>query len=91
MSIVEYNCDAGAVQLEDYFCSNTAFNFSKNVFTKTEIRVLEKGLDYNQIKNKINLALISRNSSGECILNGIFEMNLLLILLMCHHLHLNRH
>ena len=91
MSIAEYNSDTAAAQLQDYFCSDTAFNFSKNVLTKTEIRALEKGLDYNQIKNKINLAVISRNSSGECILNGIFEMNLLLILLMCHHLHLNRH
>ena len=91
MSIAEYNSDTAAAQLQDYFCSDTAFNFSKNVLTKTEIRALEKGLDYNQIKNKINLAVISRNSSGECVLNGIFEMNLFLILLMCHHLHLNRH
>ena len=86
-----YNSDTGAGQLEDYFCLDTVFNISKNVLTKAEIRVLEKGLDYNHIKNKINLAVISRNSSGECILNGIFEMNLLLILLVCHPLHPNRH
>ena len=40
-------------QLKVYFCSETVFNLSK-VLTETEIKVLEKGLDYVPVQNKVN-------------------------------------
>ena len=36
------------------FCSDTVFNLSKKLLTDTEIRVLEKCLDFSPIQNKIN-------------------------------------
>ena len=40
--------------ISGYFCSDTVFNLSKKVLTDIEIKVLEKGLDYAPIQNKIN-------------------------------------
>ena len=60
-------------RLVGYFCSDTVFNLNKKVLTDTEIRVLEKGLDFAPIQNKINepeLKLILRTSAGECVLNA---------------------
>ena len=37
---------AESSRLKDYFCFKTAFNLSKKVLTETEIKVLEKGLDF---------------------------------------------
>ena len=36
------------------FCSDTVFNLSRKVLTDIEINVLEKGLDFAPIQNKIN-------------------------------------
>ena len=64
-------------RLVGYFCSDTVFNLCKKVLTDTEIRVLEKGLDFAQIQNKINEPeLILRIYAGEYVLNGIFGTNL---------------
>ena len=41
-------------RLEGYFCSDTVFNLSRKVLTDTEIRILEKGLDFVPIQNKTN-------------------------------------
>ena len=41
-------------RLKGYFFSETVFNLSKKVLTEAEIRVLEKGLDYAPIQNKVN-------------------------------------
>ena len=41
-------------RLVGYFCSNTVFNLSRKVLTNIEIKVLEKGLDFAPIQNKIN-------------------------------------
>ena len=41
-------------RLSGYFCSDTVFNLSKRVLSETEIRILEKGLDYAPIQRKIN-------------------------------------
>ena len=41
-------------RLVGYFCSNTVFNLSRKVLTDIEIKVLEKGLDFAPIQNKIN-------------------------------------
>ena len=37
-----------------YFCLDTVFNLSKKVLSDAEIKVVEKGLDYAPVKNKIN-------------------------------------
>ena len=39
--------------LEGYFCSDAIFNLSWKVLTDTEIRILEKGLHFAPIQNKI--------------------------------------
>ena len=41
-------------RLSGYFCSDTVFNLSKRVLSETEIKILEKGLDYAPIQRKIN-------------------------------------
>ena len=41
-------------RLEGYFCSDTVFNLSRKVLTDSENRILEKGLDFVPIQNKIN-------------------------------------
>ena len=41
-------------RISGYFCSGTVFNLSEKVLTDIEIKVLEKGLDYAPMQNKIN-------------------------------------
>ena len=41
-------------RLSGYFCSDTAFNISKKVLSETEIKILEKALDYASMQKKIN-------------------------------------
>ena len=41
-------------RLAGYFCSDAVFNLSHRVLTETEIKVLEKGLDYVPIQKKLN-------------------------------------
>lgn len=40
-------------RLEGYFCSDTAFNLSREVLTKFELQILEKRLDFAAIQSKI--------------------------------------
>ena len=42
------------VPLEEFFCLDTVFNLGRKVLSDTEIRILEKGLDFAPIQNKIN-------------------------------------
>ena len=49
-----HNNSTETSRLKGYFCSETVFNLSKNVLTEAEIKVLEKGLDYGPIQNKVN-------------------------------------
>ena len=44
----------------------TLFNLSKKVLTNIEIKVIEKGLDYAPIKNKINEPELRRDFEGFC-------------------------
>ena len=44
-----------------YFCSDTVFNLSKRVLSDMEIKILEKGLDYAPIQNKINEPELKRD------------------------------
>ena len=41
-------------RLKRTFCSNTVFNLSHKVFTKTEIKVLEQGVDFVPTQKCIN-------------------------------------
>jgi len=41
-------------RIKGNFCSETVFNLSKRDLTNTEIKVLDKGLDFAPIQNKIN-------------------------------------
>ena len=41
-------------RLTGYFCSDTVFNLSDRVLFKSEIRVLEKGLDFVPFQRKVN-------------------------------------
>ena len=41
-------------RLSGYFLSENIFNFDNRVLTDTEIKVLEKGLDFALIQKKIN-------------------------------------
>ena len=41
-------------QASGYFCSDTIFNLSRKFLTDSEIKVLQKGLDYAPIQSKIN-------------------------------------
>ena len=41
-------------RISGYFCSDTVFSLSEKVLIDIEIEVLEKGLDYPPMQNKIN-------------------------------------
>ena len=44
----------GSDRISGYFCSDAVFNLSKKVLSDMEIKILEKGLDYAPIQNKVN-------------------------------------
>ena len=41
-------------RLMEHFCSDTIFNLSHRVLSDTEIKILERGLDFAPIQRKIN-------------------------------------
>ena len=41
-------------RLSGYFCSETVFNLSRTILPDTEIKILEKGLDFALVQRKIN-------------------------------------
>ena len=53
-------------RISGYFCSDTVFNLSEKVLTDIEIKVLEKGLDYAPIQNKINEPELRRDFEEFC-------------------------
>ena len=53
-------------RLRGYFCSDTVFNLSEKVLSDAEIKVLEKGLDYTPIQNKINEPELRRDYEDFC-------------------------
>ena len=53
-------------RLAGYFSWDTVFNLSKKNLSDAEIKVLEKGLDYAPIQNKINEPELRRNSENVC-------------------------
>ena len=63
--------------MKRYFCSKTVFNLSRNVLTKAEIRILEKGLGFATISPglmKVTLRKILMNFLEKWGVNGILEM-----------------
>ena len=74
----------GNDRISGYFCSDTVFNLSKKVLSDMEIKILEKGLDYAPIQNKINEPELRRDF-------GTSEMSQLLHLVSAplSHLSLN--
>ena len=53
MSVTGPSNNTDSTRLTGYFCSETVFNLSNRVLSDAEIKVLEKGLDYAPIQNKI--------------------------------------
>ena len=47
------NC-SDDTRISGYFCSCTSFSLSRMVLSENEIKVLEKGLDFAPIQNKVN-------------------------------------
>ena len=81
-------------RLKGYFYSETVFNLSKKALTEAEIKVLEKGLHYAIIQNKVIESELRSDFEEFCRimhLKGYFPNTLLLILAISHHLHQNRH
>ena len=54
MGVTVSSNNTETTRLIGHFCSDTVFNLIKRVLTDAEISVLEKGLDYAPILNKIN-------------------------------------
>ena len=57
MEVLEETANVSAINktsLSGYFCSDTVFNLSRRVLAEIEIKILEKGLGYAPIQNKIN-------------------------------------
>ena len=57
--------------LTGYFCLDTVFNLSKKVLSDAEIKVLEKGLDYAPIQNKINEPELRKDFENLCRQMGL--------------------
>ena len=47
-------------RLKGYFCSDTVFNLSGTILSESEIKVLEKGLDFAPLQRKVNEPEIMR-------------------------------
>ena len=54
-------------RLKGYFCSDTVFNLSSRVLFKSEIRVLEKGLDFVPFQRKVNETELRKDFEEFCI------------------------
>ena len=54
ISVTGPSNNTDSTRLTGYFCSETVINLSNRALSDAEIKVLEKGLDYAPIQNKIN-------------------------------------
>ena len=74
ISVTEPNSNTNSTRLIGYFCSETifnlsnrtVFNFSNRTLSDAEINILEKGLDYASIQNKINEPELRNDFSEFC-------------------------
>ena len=53
-------------RLKGYFCSDTVFNLSGRVLSESEIKVLEKGLDFASFQRKVNEPELRRDFQEFC-------------------------
>ena len=53
-------------RLRGYFCSDTVFNLSQRVLSETEIKILEKGLDFAPIQRKVNEPELRKDFDDFC-------------------------
>ena len=53
-------------RLKGYFRSDTVFNLSSMVLSESEIKFLEKGLDFAPFQRKVNELELRRDSEGFC-------------------------
>ena len=53
-------------RISGYFCSDTVFNWGHRILTETEIKVLEKGLDYVPVQKEINEPVLIKDFSQLC-------------------------
>ena len=53
-------------RLKGYFCSDTVFNLSGRVLSESEIKVLEKGLDFAPFQRKVNEPELRRDFQEFC-------------------------
>ena len=58
--------NSSSKRIGGYFCSNTVFNLSSKVLTDAEINILEKGLDFAPIQNKINQPELRKDVEEFC-------------------------
>ena len=54
-------------RLKGYFCSETVFNLGGRVLFESEIRVLEKGLDFAPFQWKVNEPELRKDFEEFCI------------------------
>ena len=59
------NC-SDDIRISGYFCSDTVFNLSRRVLSEDEIKVLEKGLDFSPIQNKVNQPELRKHFDEFC-------------------------
>ena len=52
--------------LSGYFCSDTVFNLSRRLLAEMDIKILEKGLEYAPIQNKINKPKLKQDFGEFC-------------------------
>ena len=57
---ISFNC-VYELTIEGRFCSDSVFNLSRRTLTETEIKILEKGLNFAPIENKINKLELQTN------------------------------
>ena len=58
--------NSSSKRIGGYFSSDTVFNLSPKVLTDTEINILEKGLDFPPIQNKINQPELRKDFEEFC-------------------------
>ena len=54
-------------RIQGCFCSDTVFNLSKKFLSETEKKVLEKGLDFVPIQNKVNEPELRKDFEEFCM------------------------
>ena len=67
--IISYDSSGDVIpdkRLKGYFCSDTVFNLSGRVLSESEIKVLEKGLDFALFPRKVDELELRRDFEEFC-------------------------